>query len=163
MSEGFTASYISKCSSITEVRQGRHSRQAPESGTELERLAPRLKISQLSFLLSPGPPDKEEFHPHWAGFLHQLAARQCPTDMPTGQSDRSNSSMEVPFSQVCQTDSQDLLSQCGKYTSGIYSKPVKFYTWMFLQHHTLRLRLEAKDITKSKAKVMWILLNWESR
>lgn len=52
-----------------------------------------------------------EYCSQWAEPLHQLAIKKFPRYMLTGQSDRNSSSVEVPSSQVCQTDNQDQPSQ----------------------------------------------------
>lgn len=86
-------------------------KQRPQRNTATAML-PGL-LSSLSY--NSGLPAQRWHRPSWAGPPHiSRQSRTCPPGLPTAQSDGGNFSNEVPPSQVCQTDNQDLPSQVDK-------------------------------------------------
>lgn len=92
----------------TEGIQGwNQGRRSLESGTEAETMGEHCLLvtfpwfAGLSTLYKLQPPVQEWHIPKWAGLFHiNHQPRKGPTDMGTGQSDGSNSLIEVPAFQV---------------------------------------------------------------
>lgn len=75
----------------------------------------------------------------WA-LLHQLTGKTVSTDMPMGQSDLGNPSMETPFSgdsRMCQIDTLSKLGQKGRQNNSdglhLSLRDEQLWTPLFLQ------------------------------
>lgn len=89
----------------TEARAGKGGNL--ETGNEVEIMEECCLSACLATLLIQPRLAQEWYHPQWYNQETSINNQENAHDLPSGQSDEANSSIEIPFSQVFQIDNQD--------------------------------------------------------